>query len=202
MAEDSSWADLGFVATSVPAGSHICHIYSDGAERDRALLRFLSSGLTGGEKTGCFWDDLAESTVREWLESEGVSFDDEKSSGNLTMTCAESIYFENGCFDPDRILSALVGFHAASLEHKGARVIGEMTPRILQIDGGSRLFEYESRVNSVLREHPITTVCQYNARAFDGATIMDVLSVHPMMVMHGNVIRNPFFTPPEQLARR
>jgi hypothetical protein len=133
-----------------------------------------------------------------------MSLDKESTIGNLTMACAATVYFRDGHFDPDRVLSTLVDFYTSALGagNAGARVIGEMDPRIREIEGGTRLFEYESRVNSVLRECPITTVCQYNARAFDGATIMDVLSVHPLMAMHGNVIRNPFFIPPEQLAQR
>lgn len=49
----------------------------------------------------------------------------------------------------------------------------------------------------LLRDHPITTVCQYDANSFDGATIMEVLKVHPKMIVNGAVINNPFFIEPE-----
>ena len=80
----------------------------------------------------------------------------------------------------------------------GGRVIGEMTPEVQQVPGGERLLEYESRVSLLLRTHPVTSVCQYDARTFDGATIMDILKVHPLMVVRGSVVRNPFFIPPEE----
>jgi hypothetical protein len=44
----------------------------------------------------------------------------------------------------------------------------------------------------------MTTMCQYDARVFDGAVLLDVLKVHPAMVVRGNVIHNPFFIPPDE----
>ena len=58
--------------------------------------------------------------------------------------------------------------------------------------------EYESRVSMLLKEVPITAVCQYDANTFDGATIMEVLKVHPMMVIRGTVVHNPYYVPPEE----
>lgn len=62
--------------------------------------------------------------------------------------------------------------------------------------------EYEARVSLLLRDHPVTAVCQYDARAFDGAVIMDVLKVHPLMVIRGAVVHNPFFVRPEDYLAR
>ena len=72
---------------------------------------------------------------------------------------------------------------------------------IKSVEGGNRLLEYESKVTMLLREHPITAVCQYNSNSFDGATIMDVLKVHPMMIVSGSVISNPFFIEPEEFLK-
>ncbi|MGC4066860.1 MAG: MEDS domain-containing protein [Polyangiaceae bacterium] len=77
-----------------------------------------------------------------------------------------------------------------------------MSSKISQIEGGTRLFEYEGKVNELLRSCPVTAVCQYDSRAFDGATIMDVLAVHPLMVVQDHVIQNPFFVPAEDYAKR
>ncbi|HEY5957198.1 MAG TPA: MEDS domain-containing protein [Polyangiaceae bacterium] len=196
--------DLGFVSARVPLGAHVCQIYNDNEERDRALLRFLSSGLQANESTACFTESIDLATLREWFDREGISVDDRASTGQFTFSSAEAVYFEGGYFDPERMLKLLAQFHKESVAQgrTGARVIGEMSRAIATIEGGSRLFEYEARVNRLVREHPITAVCQYDARAFDGATIMDVLAVHPLMVVRGNVIQNPFFVPAETYARQ
>jgi len=48
----------------------------------------------------------------------------------------------------------------------------------------------------------ITAVCQYDACGFGGTVILDILRVHPFMVMRGSVIQNPFFIPPEEFLAR
>ena len=73
-----------------------------------------------------------------------------------------------------------------------------MTPEIERVPGGSRLLEYESKVSLLLKNCPVTAVCQYDARSFDGSTIMDILKVHPYMIVRGSVVNNPFFIPPEE----
>ena len=83
------------------------------------------------------------------------------------------------------------------LNFKGARVVGEMIPEVEKMPGGDRLLEYESRISILTRTVPVTAVCQYDANSFDGGTIMEVLKVHPMMIVNGSVVQNPFFIEPE-----
>jgi hypothetical protein len=204
MSNTASLVDLGFVSARVPSGSHVCQIYSDGAERDNALVRFLAHGLQANESTACFSENLDPTTLRAWFEQEGLSLDNELKSGRCTLSGAKDVYFRDDQFDPERLYSLLTQFHEDALAQgrAGARVIGEMSAAITKIAGGSRLFEYEAGVNTLLCTHPITAVCQYDARVFDGATIMDVLTVHPLMVVQGNVIQNPFFIPAEDYTGR
>ncbi|MCP4397321.1 MAG: hypothetical protein GY801_08495 [bacterium] len=83
-----------------------------------------------------------------------------------------------------------------------SRIIGEMPPEVQDVPGGDRLLEYESRVSILLREHPFTVICQYDANVFDGATIMDVLKVHPQTIVNGAVVQNPFFIQPEEYLQK
>lgn len=66
------------------------------------------------------------------------------------------------------------------------------------IPGSEKLIEYESRLNLLVEQNPITLICQYDANRFDGATIYDVLNVHPMMIVRGQVVRNPYYVPPAE----
>jgi hypothetical protein len=192
--------DLGFTLERFPAGTHICQIYNDEDERNDALLRFLSSGLRAGECTACFSENIAESEIDDFLHALGLSLAEAKSRGALTLSKTSEVYFHGGEFDPQRMLGLLTNYHTQSVAQgfPNARVIGEMTSDIERVPGGSRLLEYESKVSLLLRHHPVTAVCQYDARAFTGATIMEVLKVHPMMVVRGSVVRNPFYMPPEE----
>lgn len=194
---------LGFTEELFPAGAHICQIFSEDDERQGSLFKFLLSGLRSGERTCCFSERVQESVLTEYLGNYGISYPEVRDSGALTLSGTRQVYFQDGRFDPDRMLGLLRAYHTESVSqgYPGARVIGEMTPEVQHLPGGSRLLEYESKVSLLLREHPVTAVCQYDARSFDGATIMDVLKVHPLMIVRGAVVHNPFYIVPEDFLR-
>jgi hypothetical protein len=194
---------LGFTDQTFPAGVHVCQIYSDDDERQESLLRFLLSGLQGGERSACFSERTAADAVRDFLAGYGVDADAMAGSGALVISDARDVYFHDGRFDPSRMLGMLRAFHEQSeaMGFSGARIIGEMPPEVRSTPGGSRLLEYEARVSMLLREHPVTAVCQYDARAFDGAAVMDILKVHPYMIVRSSVVANPFYVAPEEYLR-
>ncbi|MCP4623065.1 MAG: hypothetical protein GY850_05985 [bacterium] len=190
---------LGFTADKVPAGTHICQIFSDDDERNDSLLQYLLSGLRSGERAACFSEKADETAIDEFFAQNGLSYTELSRSGAITLSGTRDVYFKNNRFDPERMLDLLADFHQESIEsgYAAARVIGEMTPEIQDLPGGDRLLEYESRVSLLLKEVPVTSVCQYDAHSFDGATIMDILKVHPHMVVRGVVVHNPFYISPE-----
>jgi hypothetical protein len=204
MERSSPTVSLGFTKERFPVGVHVCQIFSNDDERQDSLLSFLLSGLQAGERTSCFSDKATEPIVSEFLGRHGVSFEQASESGAFTLASARSVYFQDNRFDPERMLGLLTKYHEDSVQqgYPAARVIGEMTPDVEHVPGGSRLLEYESKVSLLLREHPVTAVCQYDARSFSGSTIMDILKVHPLMVLRGSVVHNPFFIPPEEFLAR
>lgn len=200
MTHEPPTISLGFTDQLFKAGIHVCQIIGNDDERQESLLKFLLSGLQAGERASCFSEKVDEAMVAEFLDRYGISLDEVKKSGALTLSGTREVYFQDHRFDPERMLTVLREYHTDSLQrgYSAARVIGEMTSDVQSVPGGSRLLEYEAKVSLLLREHPITAVCQYDARDFDGATIMDVLKVHPLMVVRGSVVHNPFFIPPEE----
>lgn len=200
MTRQNPMISLGFTKDQTPAGTHICQIFSDDQERSEALLKFLVSGLAAGERAACFSEKIGPPAIHEFFADHRLSYEKLSRSGAFSLSGTREVYFEDNRFDPDRMLAVLTRYYEESIAmgFNGARVIGEMTPEVQQVPGGERLLEYESRVSLLLRSHPVTSVCQYDARAFDGATIMDILKVHPLMVVRGSVVHNPFYIPPEQ----
>jgi hypothetical protein len=198
---DVSETELGFAGARVPVGTHICQIFSDDAERSSAMLKFLHKGLVLREMTACFSEKLDEDCLQDLLRGNGLDLVALKAERTYQKAGARDVYFADGRFEPDRMLGLLTAFHQESHRegYVAARVIGEMEPDIRSVPGGDRLLEYEARVSVLLRQHPVTAMCQYDARLFDGATILDVLRVHPMMVVRDMVVRNPFFVQPEEV---
>lgn len=200
MTHSNAKISLGFTEQEFPPGVHICQIFSDDDERQESLLKFLLSGLQSGERTSCFSEKVTETALEDFFGNHGINYNAVKDSGAFTLSGTREVYFQDGRFDPDRILDLLTKYHEDSVDkgYPAARVIGEMTAEIQHMPGGDRLLEYESKVSLLLKKHPVTSVCQYAARDFDGAMIMDILKVHPLMVVRGSVVHNPFYITPEE----
>lgn len=191
---------LGFSNQEFDRGAHICHIFNEDDERQDILIHYIISGLNSGEKTACFSDNETDLSLSEFLSEKGLSYKEFTEEGNLSLSKTGEVYFENDEFEPNKMLSLLKEFYHKSQKQNmsGARVIGEMTSKIQDVKGGSRLLEYECKISMLQKEFPFTAVCQYDARQFDGSTIMDVLKVHPYMIVKGSVLANPFFIKPEE----
>lgn len=203
MSNSTGNISVDFTSQKFAPGVHICQIFSTDGERDDALLRFVLSGVASNERTSCFSSKISERKIEVFLRKHGVSYMQARETRALALTQTEEVYFRNSCFDPEDMISLLREYYEESMQmgFSAARVIGEMLPQVQSIPGGERLLEYEARVSLLQRQYPVTSVCQYDARQFDGATIMDVLKVHPLMVVRGVVVHNPFYIPPEEFLK-
>ena len=70
------------------------------------------------------------------------------------------------------------------------------------IPGSEGLIEYEALINTISQTQPVTPICQYDARRFDGATLLNVLRVHPLMIVQGRIVHNPYYITPEEFFAR
>ncbi|MDJ0765793.1 MAG: MEDS domain-containing protein [Myxococcota bacterium] len=199
---DARQAIMGFTEETFPVGTHMCLIYDNDKEREHVIAKFLQAGLAQEEKVAYFADIMTPADVRTWLAEMGVQVPEAESEG-FSATIAMDTYCPDGKFIPQRMLDTLRAFYHQTLDedYPGGRVSGEMTWALRGIPGAERLMEYEALVNDVLTTHPITAICQYDARRFDGAQILDVLRVHPMMIVHGQIVRNPYYMRPEDFLK-
>jgi hypothetical protein len=188
---------LGFTEETFPAGSHMCLIYSSETERRELIFKFLEAGLAAGEKVVYFADTVSPD------EFPRIFRDGEKPRG-FEVFPAEKAYYPDGKFSPGDMLATLRAAYrqAKNDKYPGIRASGEMTWALRGIPGSDRLMEYEALLNDLLVDFPITAVCQYDTNRFDGKSIFDVLQVHPMVIVHGQIVRNPFYLRPKDFLRR
>ena len=181
------------------SGTHVCLIYDDEAERREVVAAFAREGLTAGERVAYF-TDAAPAGIRDWLTALGVELPEPPQ---FTVTAARDVYCPDGEFRPERMPPFWHRFHdeATAQGFPGARATGE-TSWSREVPGGERIVEYEAQLNNVLAEIPVTALCQYDVHRFDGATILDILRVHPLMFIGGQMVRNPYYVAPEQFLAR
>jgi MEDS: MEthanogen/methylotroph, DcmR Sensory domain len=189
---------LGFTHEKFHEGTHICLIYNDDAERKKVISKYLESGLMDGEQVFYLADQISPRETREWLSAMDVEL------GDCIIDSAEAVYCAGGYFSADRMLENLKEYYQAGIRsgHSACRVSGEMSWALRGIPGSEELMEYESRVNLILPEYPITAVCQYDAGRFDGDTIYECLRVHPYMIVRNQIVRNPYYVQPEEYLGR
>ncbi len=204
MKNDDNRVFLGFENESYPAGTHMCLIYNDERERRKIIGKYLEGGYKGGERVAYFADEISPPEVFEWLTEMGIEISDEERETRFSSTGAADTYCPNGTFDPQQMLNTLRSFYESSISdgYSNCRVSGEMGWALKGIPGSDRLMEYEALVNDVLETHPVTAVCQYDAKKFDGATILQCLEVHPYIIVRGQIVHNPYYLRPEQFLSR
>jgi len=191
---------MGFTDEKFPAGTHMCLIYDDDEVRRKLIAKYLDAGLREREKVAYFADTISVDEVRDWLNGMGVKL---PKDNRLTIASAEKTYCPHGKFVPDDMLDGLGAFHQGSVDegYTGARVSGEMSWALRGIPGSERLVEYENLLNMIFEKYPIAAICQYDARRFSGAIILDVLKVHPMMIVDGHIVKNPYYIRPEEFLK-
>ena len=200
MSASERLVSMGFTDEQFPAATHMCYIYKNDQERMELVSKYLASGLQSGEKLGYFVDLISPEEMREELRALGLNLPDEMDERDFTIKPALEVYCPDGRFVPEYMLGKLRTTYETSINegYLGARLSGEMSWALRDgVYGAERLMEYEALVNNVLVDYPLTAICQYDARRFDGSMLFDVLNVHPMMIIRGQVVRNPYYVPPE-----
>ena len=189
---------LGFTDEPAPEGQHICHLYSDDSERLRVMAKFMESGISENEKLIYVIDTMTPEEMLDCLEELGV--DTREQASRFTTYCPQ------GIFSTQAMLALLRDFYDGAMadgKYAGGRLMGEMSWSLVEgrVDETS-LMEYEARVTTLLASRPLTACCQYDTRRFDGSTIMDVLAVHPLMIVRGQLVKNPYYIEPDEFLRK
>lgn len=179
---------------------HLCLIYDSEAQRRNTISKFLAAGLRRGELVRYFADTTAPSEIRAWLSEAGVELPKLEEDGTFGIINAERAYCPNGRFEPQEVIESMASRFdmARKAGYRGSRACGEMSWALGDIPGSDRVLEFEVRINMICETFPYIGMCQYDARLFDGATLFKVLQVHPYMVALGQIVRNPFYTQPEE----
>lgn len=199
MCNECSKIDLGFSDEKFPQGTHMCYIYNDDEERKSVISKFLKAGLRDNERVAYFAHSMDKAELVDMINENGEALSDQESE-NLLVAPAKETYCPDGTFNMDNMVKNLTDFYQSTISDgfSTARVSGEMQWVLDRNPGTERLMEYESLGDIVLKPNPITIICQYDARKFDGATILNCLKVHPYMIVKGQIVRNPYYLTHEE----
>ncbi|MGM0644733.1 MAG: MEDS domain-containing protein [Thermodesulfobacteriota bacterium] len=193
---------LGLSSERFKEGQHIIYIYNDDYERKRTMAKYLQQGVLEKEKILYLVDDISPDEMRKELSALGVDIDENQK--NFDITKAHYACCPGNYFSKDFMLGIVGEYYDNAIKegHSGARGAGEMSWAVIEGHADIyELLEYESALNHILKRHPLTTVCQYDARKFMGDVLMDILSVHPMMIVRGQMVKNPGYIEPDTFIK-
>lgn len=191
---------MAFIENQLPESCHVCLIYETEEQRQKIISEYIAEGLRRGEVVRYFTDKTTPESIRSWLVELGVELSDAEKDGSFAISKAESAYCPEGNFEPQKMIDRSVNRYeqAKKAGYAGSRACGEMTWVFNGIPGSDRFLEYETLLNTVTSTFPHSGMCQYDARLFDGATLFRILQIHPYMIAQGQIVRNPFYTRPEE----
>jgi hypothetical protein len=188
---------LGFTEDHVSEGQHMCYIFNDDDERKRVMAKYLESGMLANEKLLYLVDVMTPEEMLSCLDDLGVDVRSKPQS--IAVAEAAPAYCPSGVFNADEMLDEVKKFYLQAVRggYTGARGTGEMSWCLVEGRADeTSLLDYEARLTMLVAEYPYTACCQYDARRFDGGVIFDVLKVHPVMIVRGQLVKNPYYVEP------
>jgi excisionase family DNA binding protein len=164
-----------FAGVSVALGSHLATFYDSDAARFRLTIPFLAEGLR--QDQACLV--VAEARVldgylRELGAQQGVDLDAAMNRGILVSATTIGATAEEALARWQELAWSALGQGSGVL-----RMVGEMTHALATLAPAGELIPFEDRVNSTIKRLPAVVVCQYDARHFDGQTILGAIRTHP-----------------------
>lgn len=179
-------------------GDHIGCLYETEEEYRAVLTSFLRQGLERGERVLCIVDAHAAETVRLYLRNSGLEDEPYLGRGQLSFVSAADASMWEGVYDPDRMIARLRTETERSLAdgYPALRIAEEMTWAVRGRPGAEQLMRYERKLDEFLPGSRCLAICQYDRHRFDPAVLMEVLNLHPIVMVGSEGYENCYYLPP------
>jgi hypothetical protein len=193
--------DMRLAGAKLEDHRHICAFFNSRDEEYNLLLPFIKEGIERGEKAFHIVDPKLQQDHRQRLEDAGIDTSDLEQKKQLEIRVWENAYLRsNGCFDQHDML-ALIDEVLRGGKQEGfplTRLVAHMEWSLQDRPGVKDIVEYESRLNNILTRHADPVICVYDLAQFSAGAIIDILRIHPMVIIGGILHENPFYVPPEE----
>ncbi|HKC27032.1 MAG TPA: MEDS domain-containing protein [Jatrophihabitans sp.] len=195
---------VGLPHTEIEPGEHLCALYQGYEGRDEVLIPYLREGLAQGHK--CLSAiSQTDSTALESALQNGSDTAALLDSGQLEIHTAREPVIDPQEFGTTEVI-AFWESHVVNALDAGfpfVRLSAEARwwmPQLPEIDD---LVRHESELNRYAAKHAQSILCLYDLSHYGGRVLMDLLLVHPQVVVCGVPFDNPnYLSPDEFLAYR
>ena len=185
-----------------PTAEHLALLYSSHEERLDVSLSFCQLGLEAGDRCLYISNDVSRSEVIAGLAALGGSPEEALERGHLDIRPADEVY-TGGRFDADGMVDTLVALVEESVRdgYEGLRVTGEIPWQTHDGVSFEDIVDYERQFDRTAPEFDFNALCQYDLRTLDDGETLNLVHVHPQLIYRRQLCENPFYRPPDRLAK-
>jgi signal transduction histidine kinase/ActR/RegA family two-component response regulator len=187
--------ELGLPGVHIGAGDHVCAFHRSGKGAD-VLLPYVRAGVAAGDRCICLVEASESETLQTLTERLGSA-----SEPTEIWTPSES-YLRDGDFRLPRMMSfweERVGSAIDSGGYEFVRSVGNMSWALDSKTEAHELVRYESELNRFLPRYPQVMLCLYDLDQFNGEVLIGILETHPLVLLAGMVMENPYYIEPDQI---
>jgi hypothetical protein len=186
---------------SLAAGAHVCHLYDNTREQNEVTLQFLKQALDADEAA---IHVAAASEPNDWflkLQAVGVDVREVHDSRRLRVVDNRDWYF------PEELSSIYIGrrlwrtISNALSDFPGVRLVSEMSWTIGTPISPDQLCHWEATKNVVIKDLNVRLLCQFDLQSHSVPELHAALRTHPLVLLDGRLIANPF-NEAEEILRR
>jgi excisionase family DNA binding protein len=176
---ETSTVNVG--GASVPLRAHLAPIYSTDLGGLRLSVPFLADGLRAGQP--CFLvatGKVMERYATALAQDHGIDIGAAIDSGQLVRRDGHGANAVEAIGGWERLFGK-----ALATRPTVVRVVGEMACVRAMFESDADMMAYEEAYELMASRFPLVTLCQYDAREFDGEIMLRALKSHPdMFVQH------------------
>ena len=179
---------------------HICAFFNGFDEQHRVLRSFIKEGFERGDKAFHIVDPELRADHLKRLAQAGIDVEHAMATGQLELRRWQDAYLRDDQFDQDGMLALLEEILGSRRPTDDAlvRFVSRVEPSLVEKAGEDNWLEYETRVNYAVSRYSDPVICTYDLANFSASLVMDMLRVHPVVIVGGVLQENPFFVPPDQ----
>lgn len=181
----------------IELGDHLVVLYNNESDITETIVSYISNSLNKNVKTIYINGDTDTNLIIESLKEIGM-YKYYIENNQLEFFERKDAYSKDGIFNPEKMKNLLIelAIKAQKDGYNGLAISGEIS-WVLEYENGFDLInEYEWKINSeVFDNHPVTALCRYNMDKFSNEMIINVIQLHPLLIIENKVYENPFYIP-------
>ena len=190
-------SSLGHIpGLEIGTGDHLCALYFGDTERDDILLPYLRDGLSRGSK--CVVGISATQPTEVYEEINDA--DGYVANTQLVVRTSQDPLLAAKDFSIQRLIEFWDGTVLSALQdgYPFVRLGAEAAWWMPQVPGMPEFIRYEAELNRYASRHPQSILCLYDLTKYGAGLIVDLLRVHPIILLSGLVLENPYYLPPDE----